>query len=69
MDERKAMQKLIMIYRSFSPTDSDGTKLCETDKDMVIKYLLQRVASLEERIHKLESRGPTWTNPGDDWNT
>lgn len=58
-DERKAIQKIRESFLTWEPQGSNGIAHCQTDKDLMIKYLLQRVFFLETRLHQLEvkSRG------------
>lgn len=48
--EKLAMQK---IAQSF--LEGNGSRHCQQDKDLMIKYLIQTVKAQERRIHQLEA--------------
>lgn len=53
--EELAMQK---IAKSFLA--GNGPRHCQPDKDLMVKYLLQKVVELEARILDLESKHVTF---------
>lgn len=55
-DERRAIQKITQAFLTWEPQGPSGIGHCQTDKDLMIKYLLQRVDAMERRLHNLEVR-------------
>lgn len=49
--ERLAMRKIISSFLK-----GDGARHCQQDKDLMIKYLIQTVQSLDRRVHDLEAK-------------
>lgn len=49
--EKLAVQK---IAQSF--LEGNGSRHCQQDKDLMIKYLIETAKMQEERIHRLEAR-------------